>query len=1838
MAAVLGAFVPDTAVRWRGVVTGEVARWMGVAAEAKKLVSRLDRVGAAVEDAEARAARGDEAAARWLANVRAVAYEADGAVDWCRVTARQLKQVLPRLLSSCCDADEPIAANIKSLNRKLQVILKEKHKLQLRSSLGDHHHTPVRTVPRHRKSQQGSRSPPNSDIIGARMEDDTRQLEQLLMEKDGQTSGGTIVAITGPDGIGKTTLAAKVYCSERIRRSFETRAWVRIPKGHTRAGLLSQVIDSFGGYTKGSGSVADLGRTLSRLVEKKRCLLVLDDVWYGGVWKEIFRSPMEHAGRGSKVLVTARHGSIAREMGAGHVHRVKKLGADDGWLLLRAAARVVDEAAAGELNDVGKSIVEKCGGVPLAIKAVAGVLRTRAASAGEWAEVLKSPAWSVKGLPEDAMKSLYLCYDDLPCHLKQCFLYCSMFPSDLGVDRHDLVQQWISEGFVQIRADASIEEVAEEYYDELVGRHLLHKAEEDESGGATRCSMHDTVRALARILSQGEDLTGDAHRQAVDGDVRNPLTMEGSIFTRLQHLRILDLSETAVDLVPENLGNLVYLKYLNLSDTRIQAIPESIGNLWNLKFLLLRGCKSLHKLPKGIEHLRGLRDLDLAGTVIDDAAFTVGHLRSLTSLQCFAVTSKQARAAQDRSGWSLDELKHLSQLRILHITNLEKATGRSEAAEMALATKKRLRELEMSCSSTARTIQTVEGIRHFEDIFEEVNPPQCLESLKIANYFGTKFPRWLSLTYLPNLRHLDIIGCDFCQSFPPLGRLPELRSLYIADSSALKDIGAEFMGTDHQHQVVPFPKLENLHLQGLYKLKTWTDIEVGAFPSLQALQLESCPELQHLPAGLRQVTSLTELRIVDMASLEAVEDISSLRELSVWNAPKLKSISNMSSLEDLNMCHCPELQVVNIDELQTVHIFDHELRAMPRWIETVASRLQSLNFTSTVVLLKRCLVDGPDWPMIKDIKQVNGYSTGSSYIHYTKSPYMFESNVNIDIEEKDEDPDDVDQCSVSSSDTGYQEIQGFFDSKVVNTGTTRSKDNVKSNTEDSIPSLTHRRLHKLAEVPEEDESYTDMKKVRPVFTDDNVKNNDLSSGSKATQILRAVSITEIDKYLNSNTEGSKEHTSKKGEDTAVDVNVKSNTEDSIPRLTRRRLHKLVEVPEENEVEEGVHSALRFPSNPISVTPAVEKVHPVFTDDHTKNNDLSSWLKAMQATDDDGTSHETIGRSNFTNRRRFKTGKDAPSDDGTNADPSAIKTTASISHKLVREGSRAVNVAEIDQYLNSSTDRSKEHISEKEHTTVDVNIGKDISPAHSRSRQVSSKKGKVTFADTRTATVSSSNIVTQNHIKSQIATTPNESANATPTSEIPSGKDVPTISVGVTTSSVIHVTSQTVYVTETSQDLDSSLLCSEEQASNNEAEEVARTICATRVVSNSFDQEEDAEVAETTCATSAVSSSVDKEEDVEVTETIRVTSAVSSSVDQEEDVKATETVCATTAVSNSIDQEKDVEVAETIYAINAVSNSVDQEEDVRVAETICATSTASSSVDQEDDVQVAETICATSAITVSNSVDQDEDGKVAEIICATSAITVSNSVDQREDVNITSLIQEESKEISASESNRDDLGACKLPASLVCSKQQTQNTLENVSVEASDDTDGSMKKILGMASRITEKLTNECEVGSVKDSPAETATKIARPASKSTRTMSHVIITEAAPNPEVTTASRFAATAAAVKVNDCRINDDDDDALRSTDAEAEDSYQAAPKVYTAMWADTDTDTLRARFLESMRQYRRMASRRRRRRERKHGSGGRRWSVGPATVAAVLLVFSVAQLLFIFGMYRRLTSQN
>ncbi|KAM0921384.1 hypothetical protein ACQ4PT_006898 [Festuca glaucescens] len=197
MAVVLGAFVPNTAARWRSVAKGEVARELGVTAVAS------------------------------FVNLLLPLYV----------------QALPWLLSSCCENDaEPrreVAAEIKNVSKKLKAVLKEQRRLQLKASSAADRTVQTRTVLRRRN---------HHDVVGKRIEDDTRQLVDRLTQTQGKAAC-EVVAIIGPDGIGKTTLAKAAYQSARVRCSFEIRSWIRLRRGYTEAGLLSQVVDAVGGDT-----------------------------------------------------------------------------------------------------------------------------------------------------------------------------------------------------------------------------------------------------------------------------------------------------------------------------------------------------------------------------------------------------------------------------------------------------------------------------------------------------------------------------------------------------------------------------------------------------------------------------------------------------------------------------------------------------------------------------------------------------------------------------------------------------------------------------------------------------------------------------------------------------------------------------------------------------------------------------------------------------------------------------------------------------------------------------------------------------------------------------------------------------------------------------------------------------------------------------------------------------------------------------------------------------------------------------------------------------------------------------------------------------------------------------------------------------------------------------------------------------------------------------------------------------------------------------------------------------------------------------------------------------
>ena len=68
-----------------------------------------------------------------------------------------------------------------------------------------------------------------------------------------------------------------------------------------------------------------------------------------------------------------------------------------------------------------------------------------------------------------------------------------------------LIQLWIAEGFVKEKKGLTLEDVAQDYLNQLIHRSLVQVSEEDFIGRIRRCRVHDMMHEV--ILSRSEELS-----------------------------------------------------------------------------------------------------------------------------------------------------------------------------------------------------------------------------------------------------------------------------------------------------------------------------------------------------------------------------------------------------------------------------------------------------------------------------------------------------------------------------------------------------------------------------------------------------------------------------------------------------------------------------------------------------------------------------------------------------------------------------------------------------------------------------------------------------------------------------------------------------------------------------------------------------------------------------------------------------------------------------------------------------------------------------------------------------------------------------------------------------------------------------------------------------------------------------------------------------------------------------------------------------------------------------------------------------------------------------------
>ncbi|KAH0713164.1 hypothetical protein KY289_009123 [Solanum tuberosum] len=740
-----------------------------------------------------------------------------------------------------------------------------------------------------------------SDILGRQNE--IEGLIDRLLSEDGKNL--TVVPVVGMAGVGKTTLAKAVYNDEKVKNHFGLKAWICVSEPYDILRITKELLQEIGLTV--DNNLNQLQVKLKEGLKGKKFLIVLDDVWNENYkeWDDL-RNLFVQGDVGGKIIVTTRKESVALMMGCGPIN-VGTLSSEVSWdLFKRHSFENRDPEEHPELEEVGIQIAHKCKGLPLALKALAGILRSKS-EVDEWRDILRSEMWELPSRSNGILPALMLSYNDLSPHLKRCFAFCAIYPKDYLFCKEQVIHLWIANGLVQKLHSAN------QYFLELRSRSLFEKVRGSSEWKPEGFLMHDLVNDLAQIASsnlcirleenQGSHILEQSRHMSYSmekGDFGKLKTLNKleqlrtllpiniqrypchiskrmlhDILPRLTSLRALSLSHYVTGELPNDLFiKLKHLRFLDLSWTNIKKLPDSICILYNLETLLLSRCIFLKELPLHMEKLINLRHLDISEA----------HLRTplhLSKLKSLDVLVGAMFLLSGRSGSRMEDLGELHNLYgSLSILELQHVVDRRESLKANMREKKHVERLSLQWSgSNADNSQTE------REILDELQPNTNIKEVGITGYRGTKFPNWLGDHSFQKLTNVYLTNGNACDSLPALGQLPCLKFLTIRGMHQITEVTEEFYGSSSFTK--PFNSLENLVFAQMPEWKQWDVLGKGEFPVLEELSIDRCPKLiGKLPENLSSLTSLRISKCPEL-SLETPIQLSNLKELKVADCSKV---------------------------------------------------------------------------------------------------------------------------------------------------------------------------------------------------------------------------------------------------------------------------------------------------------------------------------------------------------------------------------------------------------------------------------------------------------------------------------------------------------------------------------------------------------------------------------------------------------------------------------------------------------------------------------------------------------------------------------------------------------------------------------------------------------------------------------------------------------------------------------------------------------------------------------------------------------------------------------------
>uniref|UniRef100_M1CVN3 Hero resistance protein 1 homologue n=1 Tax=Solanum tuberosum TaxID=4113 RepID=M1CVN3_SOLTU len=810
--------------------------------------------------------------------------DTSGVVKDCWVRALDVAYEAEHVINCILVRDKALSHLIFSLPRvtdKIKLIVSEVTSLGLEDKNGDD--------PLDAKSSDESIESTLSSFVEVTVgheEDESWIIDQLLDEHESELD---VISIVGMPGLGKTTLANKVYKNTLVASHFNVRAWCTVSQKYNKSKVLLEILQQVTG-SEGKESEDDLADKVRRALFDKRYLIVLDDVWDIATG-EMLIACFPKVKRGNRIILTSRNSEVGLKVKChSDLLHLQLLTPEKSWELFEKRVFGDEGSCPAELSKVGHKIVEKCQGLPLALVLISGVIvkGRKGKQKDLWLKIqhnLDSFISANNNL--QMMKVMQLSYDHLPHHLKPLLLYIGRSQKSKRTPVVELMQLLIAEGLVDndICSNSSLEEVSQSYLDALISRSLLMvdhiKKSKSFSVRIKVCYVHDVVHDFCSVKAKKEKFfklinsgapfhasyflyrcltihtnSNKLHKKCVlfnsnkcsacskhlisvkvSGSLNNSRYICHTRHLRL--LRVLQLDSIILEYsLVEEIGSLFHLRLLRIWAS-IKSIPLSWVNLQNLETLLIETEYPIMVLLPRILKLSKLKHM------------SVVHLSSFFELDDkWNIIMDQSTRILEGENSKLEDLTTLSQVLISYTEGMSDALGKFPNLQ------------HLNCIIKEPIDPPTQG-----DWFPKLDVLNKLESL-IARYqkawadyqydndpeLKDKIPPPNEYHFPTRLKELRLYGFPLRPAlFSAIAALPELEILELIDSASVED-----MKWDASEDI--YQGLKTLRLVSA-KFSEW-QVDSETFPKLEELILEYCEELMEIPSAFADIETLKFIRVV----------------------------------------------------------------------------------------------------------------------------------------------------------------------------------------------------------------------------------------------------------------------------------------------------------------------------------------------------------------------------------------------------------------------------------------------------------------------------------------------------------------------------------------------------------------------------------------------------------------------------------------------------------------------------------------------------------------------------------------------------------------------------------------------------------------------------------------------------------------------------------------------------------------------------------------------------------------------------------------------------------------